>query len=324
MLSLPTRSCAGRARQTVRATLVFSPAWQQVAGADIKAMIRSWARWLAGKGVGDDWLALQGVYTEIDDSEETRLRAAAAPQTGWAGFHYDAALPDKHVAELLEEAARCGLQVVGIFPYMLDLFAKVARKVPIGELRWVQGHLATLTGEQIAEMADLGVGVTTHTSAHIYKRGHEHLKRLGERRQDEIVPLRSLLDAGVPVSFGTDNVPISMFHSIWHAVAPGDPHRCGSGNGSGADARRRAPLRQPWRRLDVLRRRGARRYRRGPAGRCSCALKRPAYLRHGRDKRDCRRDYDSRRRTVFERDVHPASLQDDNQHGRENDVWFNL
>jgi predicted amidohydrolase YtcJ len=206
-------------RQTVRATLVFSPAWQSVAAAGIADMIRSWAKWLARKGMGDDWLRLQGIYTEVDASPETAIRAAARPQTGWAGFHYDSAIPEDDVKALLIEAVQSGLQVVGIFPYMLDLFADVARKHPIGDLRWVQGHLATLTDDQIRQMADLGIGVTTHTSAHIYKRGSDHLNQLGKARQDEIVPLRNLIEAGVPVSFGTDNVPISLFHSVWHAVA---------------------------------------------------------------------------------------------------------
>src|SRR5207247_9834337 len=34
-----------------------------------------------------------------------------------------------------------------------------------------------------------------------------------------IVPLRGLRDAGVHVALATDNVPTSLFHPIWHAVA---------------------------------------------------------------------------------------------------------
>lgn len=206
-------------RQTVRGTLVFSPAWKATGDADTSEMVRSWARWLAGSGLGDDWLKLQGIYTEVDDSVETGLRAAAAPQTGWAGFHYDSAVPRDRVRDVLVEAARNGLQAVGIFPYMLDMYDEVDRIAPIGGLRWIQGHLETLTGEQIARVRDLGLGVTTHTSQHVFKRGKEHQDRLGPEREREIVPLRSLLDEGVPVSLGTDNVPISLFHSIWHCVA---------------------------------------------------------------------------------------------------------
>src|SRR3546814_6223197 len=35
-------------------------------------------------------------------------------------------------------------------------------------------------------------------------------------------PLKSLLDAGVPVGLATDNLLLSMFNSIWHAVARRD------------------------------------------------------------------------------------------------------
>ena len=68
--------------QTVRANLVFSPAWQSVNGADITEMISSWAKWLAGKGIGDDWLRVQGFYSEPDDSLENKVRQSGGSQTG--------------------------------------------------------------------------------------------------------------------------------------------------------------------------------------------------------------------------------------------------
>jgi predicted amidohydrolase YtcJ len=59
--------------------------------------------------------------------------------------------------------------------------------------------------------------VTTHTNRYLYKQSEPLAEQL--RHEDELVPLRSLLDAGVPLSFGTDNVPTSLWHPIWHAVA---------------------------------------------------------------------------------------------------------
>ena len=43
--------------------------------------------------------------------------------------------------------------------------------------------------------------------------------RLGAARLNDMVPLRRLLDVGVPVGLATDNVPVSLWHPIWQAVA---------------------------------------------------------------------------------------------------------
>ncbi|MCC7276431.1 MAG: amidohydrolase family protein [Alphaproteobacteria bacterium] len=206
--------------QTVRAHLVHSPAWSLL-GPDGSpaAVLRGWLKWLAGRGFGDEWLRLSAIYAEIDESPENRLRARALPQTGWAGFNYDAGLPAGATRELLLEAARCGVRAVGIWPNMLDLFAEVDRAVPIAGRRWVLGHIAVLTPVQVAAIRDLGLVVTTHTNRYVWKEGVALRDRLGAAAAEDIVPLRGLLDAGVPVSLATDNVPPTLFAPIWHAVA---------------------------------------------------------------------------------------------------------
>jgi len=201
-------------RQTVRATLSFSPVWRSDESEDCIALLRSWGQWLAGRGLGDDWLRMQGMFCEADDSCERQLRSQAFPQTGWAGFHYEASVPRDLLLPLLAEAARNRIQMVGIWPDTLQTFSEVNKLASIEGQRWVVGHLSHLTPDEVKRAADLGVVVTTHTSAYLYKGA-----RLGTERVRDLVPLRSLLDAGVPVSFGSDNVPPSLFHSIWHAVS---------------------------------------------------------------------------------------------------------
>ncbi len=207
-------------RQTVRANLVHSPAWSLI-GPDGSpaAVLSGWLGWLRGRGYGDDWLRLAGVYAEIDEGTDNRLRAHALPQTGWAGFHYDAGLPRGATLELLLEAARCGVRAVGIWPNMLELFAEVDRQVPLAGRRWVFGHVSLATADDVRRIAGLGLVVTTHTNRYVWKEGAALLDRIGPARENEIVPLRALIDAGVPVSLATDNVPPSMFKPIWHAVA---------------------------------------------------------------------------------------------------------
>jgi predicted amidohydrolase YtcJ len=90
--------------------------------------------------------------------------------------------------------------------------------VPIRDQRWVLGHLSSLTREDIGRVRDLGLVTTSHTNRYVYKEGHLLAEKLGPGRAHEISPLRSLIDAGVPVSLATDNVPVSMFWPVWQAV----------------------------------------------------------------------------------------------------------
>ena len=48
------------------------------------------------------------------------------------------------------------------------------------------------------------------------------LQDAGPGNENAISPLASLTAAGVPVTFGTDNVPVSLFYPIWQSVARKD------------------------------------------------------------------------------------------------------
>jgi predicted amidohydrolase YtcJ len=204
---------------SVRGNLMFSPSWTAIAPAARGAVMQGWARWLAGRGLGDSMLRVAGLFAEFDGGPEHALRARANPYTGWAGFHFDAGLPREDLKTVLLAAARLGIRVSGIVPPMLDLFAEVDSAVPIADRRWVLGHINVLSQEDVAKIRNLGLVVTTHTNRYVYKEGHLLKKKLGGAREDDIVPLRRLLDAGVHVSFATDNVPISLWHPVWQAVA---------------------------------------------------------------------------------------------------------
>lgn len=208
-----------RGRQTVRATLVLSPSWGcDPSSDDVARMLTSWAGWAARNGFGDDWIRLEGIYAEQDDSLERSLRARSAPKTGWAGFNYDSGLPPSLIRCLLLEAARNGFRVSTIFQEVSALFAEIDREVPISSLRWARGHISTMSPREIDEARDLGLVLVTHTNRHIAKMGSQHLVRLGAGQASEIVPLRSLRDAGVPVALGSDNLPPSLFGPIADTV----------------------------------------------------------------------------------------------------------
>jgi len=204
---------------SVRGNLMFSPSWTAIAPADRQEVMRSWARWLAGRGLGDSILRVAGMFAEFEGGEEHALRARANPYTGWAGFHFDAGLPREDLKKMLVGAAHLGIRVSGIVPPMLDLFAEVDRMASIRDQRWILGHINVLSEDDVGRIRDLGLVVTTHTNRYVYKEGHLLREKLGPGREDDIVPLRRLLDAGVHVSFATDNVPISLWHPVWQAVA---------------------------------------------------------------------------------------------------------
>ncbi len=209
---------------TVRANLAFSPSWGPERDIDYTHALRSWSGWLGGRGLGDSWLAVGGLYTEFGFDADALLRARASPYTGWSGFNYDCGVPRGKMLDFLIEAARNNIRICAIWSDFLPLFEEVDKRVPLAGRRWVLGHINTLTPDQIRSAADLGLALTTHTNRYIHKQSHITLEEIGKQRENDIVPIRSLLDAGVHVALATDNVPTSLFFPVWQSVARTNLH----------------------------------------------------------------------------------------------------
>lgn len=216
------RDIGGSGRDSVRARLVFSPAWNRDNPGEAAALLRDWHRSAKKRYDNAGLMRISGLYAEIDEGKSNWLRAAAAPQTGWAGFHYDCGLPRAALFEVLEEAARQKIQVSCIAANVPPLYEEVDKKIPVGGLRWAWGHIGVVSNEEIARARDLGMVLVTHTNRHIGRQGSQHLARLGAAQADQIVPMRKLLDAGVPAALGSDNVPPSLWHPISHVVTRRD------------------------------------------------------------------------------------------------------
>jgi predicted amidohydrolase YtcJ len=206
-------------RPSVRAHLLWSPAWPSADPAAIAELLRSWGAWLARRGLGDEYLRVGGLYTESDYSEENRLRGATSPYTGWAGFSYKAALPEEVMVEMMVEAARNHIRVGSFTPNILDLYERVNHAVPIADRRWIIEHVGVYGPEEIARIRDLGLVLTSYTGRYIWQDGAMLARQLGPGRASHIAPLRALREAGVHVALSTDNVPPSLFDAIHHAVA---------------------------------------------------------------------------------------------------------
>jgi predicted amidohydrolase YtcJ len=204
---------------SMRTTLAFSPDWLAAGDASLGPFVESWAAWLGDPAIGDDLLRMSGVYLSLGQPPAAKVRTAAAGSyTGWAGFHYTSGLQRPKLKEVLLRCAANDIRVVMNGPAVLDLYDEVDREVSLKGKRWVIAHINDFSPKDIERIVRMGLVLTTHTNNYLYKGLHVHAKRLPPERHGEIVPLRSLIDAGVKVSLATDNVPISNFLPIAQTI----------------------------------------------------------------------------------------------------------
>ena len=204
---------------TMRAALAFSPNWQAAGAAPLGPFVEAWAGWLGEPGFGNDWLKMSGLYVHAGREAADDVRARAAPYTGWAGFNSNHGLPRDQAKQLLLHCAANDIRAVMIGSSNLDLYDEVDREIPLQGRRWVISHISTIPPRDIERIVRMGLVLTTHTNNYLYKGLHAQAQRLPPERHGEIVPLRSLLNAGVKVSLATDNVPVSPFLPIWQTIA---------------------------------------------------------------------------------------------------------
>ncbi len=203
----------------VRARLMYSPPWSSLPPEDVPGLVSTWMAWLGHGGLGDDRLRVEGFFFHDGLDQNHLLRATTAPYTGWAGFHYDTGLDRATLKQVLIEAARNDIRPGALHLTALPIYEEVNEVVPIRGKRWLLGHLGVASEDEIARIKELGVVLTTHSNRHLRRQGTQHLERLGPEGENDILPLRRLVDAGVPVALATDNVPVTLFEPIWHTVA---------------------------------------------------------------------------------------------------------
>jgi predicted amidohydrolase YtcJ len=243
------KECLRDGTLTMRTTLAFSADWKAAGGAPLGPFIEAWAGWLGEPGFGNDRLKMGGLYVHVGRDAGDEARAAAAPYTGWAGFNASHGLPRDKVRELLLHCAENDIRPVMIGSGNLDLYDEVDRTIPLKGRRWVISHFNLFTAADIERIVRMGLVLTSHTNNYLYKGLNAQAQKLPPERRGEIVPLRSLLDAGVKVALATDNTPVSNFlpvsqtirrtpYQMQERVAPeqtlsrADALRCATNNGA--------------------------------------------------------------------------------------------
>jgi predicted amidohydrolase YtcJ len=186
--------------------------------AEVMDLLYQWAGVAGGRGMGDSHFRVGGVTLDLADPRSAELIARGYPHDQWAG-HFHQGLSDERFIELGAHAIRLGLRLNTLICYDLEralrLFEAVDRQVPIRDRRCVGIHLMAATDEQLRRIKALGLAVTM-TPNLLYEHGQTFgIDTLG----DGAIPIRRVLDAGIPVSLATDNVPYSMLWTMWQALA---------------------------------------------------------------------------------------------------------
>jgi predicted amidohydrolase YtcJ len=175
-----------------------------------------------GRGCGDDTLRVEGINLGGHaDTAVADIVAACYPYDQWAGHFYQA-MPHERFVRLGIEAARLGLRVNCVvsrdLEYALTAYEAIDKEVTIRDRRWVVIHVNQASDAQIRRMRDLGVIATVVPGFLWMAEDRYGLDRLG----DQGIPIRRLLDGGVPVALSTDGVPYSMLWTAWQAIARWD------------------------------------------------------------------------------------------------------
>jgi len=118
------------------------------------------------------------------------------------------------VRALHEAGWRLATHAVGdaAIDLVLDAYEVADADAPIGGERWAIEHGFIPTDDQFPRMNALGLAVSAQD--HLYLAAPSLVAYWGERRAGWTTPLRAYIDAGVPVSLGTDS-PVVPYDPWW-------------------------------------------------------------------------------------------------------------
>jgi len=183
---------------------------------------------VAREGAGDQWLRLGGFKGFVDGSLGSTTALffepyADAPQT--SGLLHSQMFPEGIMKQRIAAADRAGFQcsihAIGdkANALVLDIFEEVIRENGPRDRRFRIEHAQHLRPQDIPRMARLGV-IASMQPYHAIDDGRWAEKRIGRERCKTTYAFRSLLDAGVRVTFGSDwpVAPLNPLLGIYAAV----------------------------------------------------------------------------------------------------------
>lgn len=186
--------------------------------------------WLRATGLspdtGDERLRIGGVKLAVDGGFEGGfMRTPYAEPWGEAGtFRGLQTVPaDRYTAivrALHGEGWRVFTHAVGdaAIDQVLDAYEAANRDRPIQERRWAVEHAFIGRPDHLPRLKALGLGISAQN--HLYVAGPSLVQYWGPERASLVTPMRLYLDAGLPVSSGTDAgvIPYPPLWTIYHFV----------------------------------------------------------------------------------------------------------
>ena len=202
-------------RLTVRVNYVF----RAPRGAGAPPLADALATW-PGMDEGDDWLRVGGVKLGVDGGFEGGLMRHPYEEPWGAGgtFHGLQTVPTERYIETVRELHRQGWRVAthavgdAAIDLVLDGYEAANADAPIAGLRWVVEHGFIPRDDHFPRMRALGLSVTAQN--HLYVAAPSLVKYWGADRAAWTTPVRAYLDAGIPVSLGTDS-PVIPWDPWW-------------------------------------------------------------------------------------------------------------
>ena len=206
--------------------------------ADVLAEIRGAAM---VTGHGDDMLRMGPLKVALDGGillGTAYLRTPYGPNTAVYGYkdpdyRGELRIEPEALSEIVRTAASLGWQVTahttggGSTDILLNAYAELHRESSITTRRFTLTHANFLHGEAIARAAEMNVAVDMQPAWYHFD-GTALAGVLGPRRMATLQPYRSILDAGVVVSGGSDHMvkldpreavnPYDPFFGMWVAM----------------------------------------------------------------------------------------------------------